>query len=166
MSVSIDENSINMPYLVHSAKSLDISARVFRGDLETEKVWAQIIPPDTNLTENDDLITLQQSMLSYNQNSHAYEGKLRCLTQAGLYKIVLIASQVNNILSSPVIEYLTVEKETDPADINSDGKIDLTDLILGLRLTAGFQIDEDLIVCGMNGFSFSLKDLIRIMSYY
>ena len=165
VTVSIDEDSITMPYLVHSAKSLDISAKVFRGDHETEQVWVQIIPPDTNLSENADLVTFQQSMLSYNQNTHTYEGQLRCLIQAGLYKIVFMASQVNNTLSSPVIQYLTVEKETDPADINNDGQINLIDLILGLKITAGFQIDEDLIVCGMNGFSFGLKDLIRIVSY-
>jgi hypothetical protein len=165
VTVSIDENSIQMPYLVQSSKSIDISTRVFRGDMETDQVWVQIIPPDTNLTDDAELVSFNQIVLNYNQNSQAYEGQLRCLNQAGLYKIIFMANQVNNTISDPVVEYLTVEKETNPGDINNDGKMDLADLILGLKVTAGYNIDEGSIVCGMDGFSFGLKDLLRIVSY-
>jgi parallel beta-helix repeat protein len=155
-NVTIDENSIQMPYLVSNEKPVNVSAKVIRGDTATEAVWASIIPPDADLTGSDDLVTFQKIFLSYNSETQRYEGQLRYLCDAGLYKLVFMARQTNDAMSNPVVKYLTVEQSAAPKDIDGNGAVDLGDTILGLQVLSDF----DVMMCRQPELSFGLDDLL------
>jgi len=155
-NVTIDENSIQMPYLVSNEKPVNVSAKVIRGDTATEAVWASIIPPDADLTGSDDLVSFQKIFLSYNSETQRYEGQLRYLCDAGLYKLVFMARQTNDAMSNPVVKYLTVEQSAAPKDIDGNGAVDLGDTILGLQVLSDF----DVMMCRQPELSFGLDDLL------
>jgi parallel beta-helix repeat protein len=162
VSVEIDQNRILMPYLVSDARPVQISTRVLRGDQPTEAVWALIIPPESDVIESNELVTFRKENLSFNPQTQQYEGQLRCLLHAGLYKIAFMASQTNQVISDPVIEYVTVEKNTLPQDINCDGDINIADLILGLQALAGLGLSDEFVLCGIEENLFGINDIIRI----
>jgi parallel beta-helix repeat protein/VCBS repeat-containing protein len=160
-NVTIDEDSIQMPYLVSNLKPVTVSAKVIRGDTATESVWVSIIPPDADLTGSDDLISFQKILLSYNSETQRYEGQLRYFCDAGLYKIVFMARQTNNTMSNPVVKYLTVEQSTVPIDIkdiDGNGTINIADAIAGLQVLSGF----DIMICSDSELSFGLDDFLRL----
>ena len=158
-NVTIDENSIQMPYLVSNVKPVMVSAKVIRGDTATETVWANIIPPDADLTASDDLISFQKILFSYNPETQLYEGQLRYLCDTGLYKIVFMARQSNDTMSSPVVKYLTVEHPAVPENIDGNGIVDLRDVIKGLQKLSGFNV----MLCDKAETSFGLDDFIKLL---
>lgn len=119
-----------------------LSAEVHMGQANLQRVWAQIIPPDSNITGGDSTVTWEESELTYNPATGKYEGNLSGLYLSGIYKIILMAEDAEFETAEPKIEYIGAEGSIQPGDVNNDGKVNLADVIVVLQLLCNKQTGE------------------------
>ena len=108
-----------------------------QGDVNIERVWAQIIAPNANIGGGTETIAYPEIALTLNASTQRYEGTLTGLTVSGIYKIVVLARDVNKEVSDPATAFITVASPPMPGDVNGDGNVTLADAILTMQLAAG-----------------------------
>jgi len=101
----IDE--IDLAPVLEEGALAPIAVKVIQGDVAVEKVWVQVIAPDADITGGDTTINYPEAELIYNTGSETYEGTLTGLTKAGLYKIVVLAEDVDHEVSDPSAAYIS-----------------------------------------------------------
>ncbi len=119
-----------------------LSAEVMPGQADVKKVWAQIIPPDSDITGGDSTVIWKETELMYNPATGKYEGNLTGLYVSGIYKIILMAEDAEFETAEPKIEYIGAEGAVQPGDVNNDGKVNLADVIVVLQLLCNKQSGE------------------------
>ncbi|MEE4359769.1 MAG: C13 family peptidase [Desulfococcaceae bacterium] len=128
--------------VLEGASELPIRVKITAGDTQTQRVWAQIIAPDANITGGTTTIAYPESQLLLNPASGLYEGTLGGLYRAGLWKIVIHAEESDHDVSDPFVIWVSASGMPGPGDISSDGKVDLTDAVKGLRILCGAETPD------------------------
>ena len=129
----------NAVQVLEGASSLPIRAKVTAGDTQTQKVWVQMIAPDANITGGNTTISYPETALFLNPASGMYEGTVKGLYKAGLWKIVVLAEETDHDISDPFVLYVSASGMPGPGDINSDGDLTLADAVSGLRILCGTE---------------------------
>ncbi len=134
---------VSLPSLLAKGTSTAfLSAEVHMGQANLQRVWAQIIPPDSDITGGDSTVTWEETELTYNPATGKYEGNLSGLYLSGIYKIILMAEDAEFETAEPKIEYIGAEGSIQPGDVNNDGKVNLADVIVVLQLLCNKQTGE------------------------
>jgi len=131
--------------VLEGATFTPISVQVIQGDQPVERVWAQIIKPDTDTT-GETAVVFPEVDLNYNNDTGNYEGVLTGLTQTGLYTIVVLAEDVVKEVSDPNTAHISVFVK--PGDVNGDDKVDLADAILALKVLCGVNAGDETVNLG------------------
>ncbi|MEI7670910.1 MAG: dockerin type I domain-containing protein, partial [Deltaproteobacteria bacterium] len=131
----IGTGAVSMAAVIEGVASTPISVNVTKGDVNIDRVWTQIIAPNANIGGGTETIAYPEIALTLNTVSQRYEGTLTGLTVSGIYKIVVLARDVNKDVSDPVLAYITVASPPPPeGDVNGDGDVTLADAILALKV--------------------------------
>ena len=132
-------DQIHLAEVLEDGTSTPISIEIVKGDVDIERVWIQIIPPDADIAGGDQTITYTEIDLTLNTETGTYEESLTGLTQPGLYKIVALAEDVDHEVSDPGTAYISAAGTILPGDVNDDGAITLADAILSLKIACGLD---------------------------
>ncbi len=136
----IGTGAVSLAAVIEGVASTPISVNVTKGDVNIERVWAQIIAPDANIGGGVETIAYPEIALTLNTETQRYEGTLTGLTVSGIYKIAVLARDVNKELSDPALAYITVASPPMPGDVDGDGNVTLADAILALRAASGLPL--------------------------
>jgi hypothetical protein len=101
-------------------------------------VWVQIIAPNAVIKGSEGTVAYPEVALTLNEATGLYAANLSNLTVSGIYKLVILARDVNKEVSDPGLAYITVTG-TVPGDVNGDGSVAITDAIKTLQITSGMS---------------------------
>jgi hypothetical protein len=132
-------NAIDVEPVLEAVSTTPISASVVAGDVPVERVWAQVISPDADITGGTATIDYPEVELAQTAGSGPYEGLLEHLNRQGLYKIVVNAQDSDYQLSEPTVAYISVIGVGVAGDVDLNGTVNLADAVLAARLLAGFD---------------------------
>jgi len=127
--------TVTLSSLLEGKTTTPVSAEVLKGDVNIEKVWLQVMAPNAAIT-GEGTISYPEVELTKNAATGIYEGTLTDLRIAGIYKLVILARDVNKEVSDPGLAYITVTG-TVPGDVNGDSSVTITDAIQTLQITSG-----------------------------
>jgi len=140
---------------IHSG-NFSIFAQV--DDLEgLEKVWVTVMPPNLNLLQSVNefetpLLNLESIELIDFESNSIFEGEYHFQCN-GTYNLTFFARDLSdNVVSHEV--RVSVDKGDDcvrEGDINNDRRVDLLDLVLGLRIVSGIGAECDFVGGDLNG---------------
>ena len=146
--------------IVDSQTEIPIQVEAIQGEQQIDSVVARLIPSDTDLNENQEVIQLKEFKLIFNQQTGYYEGFLNCLNRSGLYKVIVSAQDIKGDISLPEIAYITVKNVY---DINQDCNMNLLDIITGLQILTQIQTTSLSSFTWEENTVFELKQLIQLM---
>ena len=126
--------------VLEEASATPISVQVVRGDRAVERVWVKVIGPDVDISGGDQTITYPEVELEYKWQTGRYEGLLTGLSREGIYTLVVFAEDVEHEVSDPVIAYVSVAEPVQAGDVDGDGDIGLSDVILALKVFCGGNV--------------------------
>jgi len=130
--------TVTVSSLLDRGTTTPISVEVLKGDVNVEKVWLQIMAPNAAVTGGEGTISYPELELTRNASTGKYDGTLTGLGVAGIYKLSILARDVNKEVSDPSLAYLTVVGTT-LGDVNGDGSVTIADGIKALQITSGMS---------------------------
>jgi hypothetical protein len=138
--------------VLEGASELPIRVKVTAGDTLTQRVWVQIIAPDANITGGNTTVFYPETELVQNSADGLYEGTVKGLYKAGLWKIAVHAEEADYDVSDPFVIWVSASGMAGPGDINSSGEPDLADAVRGLKILCGAEKPEnDITHADVNG---------------
>ena len=164
----VAEDGIHVMPVLEEGSSTSISVKMIKGDVDIDRVWVQVIPPNADITGGDQTIAYPELDLVLSAATGEYEGQLTDLTLAGLYKVIVLAEDVDHEVSDPGTAYISVAGTAFPGDVNGDRAVTLADAILGLKVAIGLDTAGDTISLGADvdgDQRIGLAEVIYVLQY-
>jgi alpha-tubulin suppressor-like RCC1 family protein len=135
-----------------SNTTLKIMVNAQKGNYEIASVTAYIISPNLNM---ETATTIPKFNLTFNTQSSRYTGIFDDFICAGIYKIMLLATDTERNDSETEMTMIRMPGSDIQGDLDGDCAITISDMIIGLK-----------ILCGMKKYpSFQLSDIIYIFQH-
>jgi hypothetical protein len=133
------QNVVMNQTLPENSQSVWITVQAIAGANAISSVFAQIIPPQAFIQNNQETILYPTISLTYHQELNQYKGLLNDLYKPGIYKIVIFAQDTQKILSNAVIYSVNAPGIYRPGDLNYDRQTNVDDVIIALKIVSNIQ---------------------------
>ena len=135
------------PIILNGETSATLWASGVTAENGVSRVWAVIVPPVSVTDPGTPVTDLPQITLNDYESYGVYEGNYAGFTKNGEYKIMIYAKDSKEMYSLP--RYTTVtqtngDNTPQPGDISGDGKTDLADAIIALKVLAGVNVSTQI----------------------
>ncbi|KPA18772.1 NHL repeat containing, partial [Candidatus Magnetomorum sp. HK-1] len=146
--------SISPEQNLYGETSIHIWAKNITAISPIDKVNCMIIPPSTSHHENSMI-----ELIKKDEQDKLYEGVLNGLIQKGQYDIIIYAKDDKGNISNPLKTVVFQNVSSQDFDLNSNGNVDLTDMIIALKIVSNVKNELD----GVKYNRIGLVELIRMM---
>ncbi len=122
------------------------SARSIIAKNGIDGVWARVMPPEENPDPSVPLLALPAVLLTDTDGDGEYTGGYAGFSENGLYTVVIYAIDKSGVQSIPLRTQVTraCDAPMVAGDVTADGRTDLADAVVALRVVAGMDVTGQL----------------------
>ena len=164
--------SVSEPMLLNGSSSSSIWAKDVTTTDTINKVWAVITPQSSVSSGDTPILNLPEVELFWNETSGRYDVVYNGFSAFGTYGISIFAKDTKGNISLPALTSVDVVIGNVTGDINGDGTIDLTDIMIALKLLSGEDVsglirsEYSTSGCDVNGNSqIGIEEAIYILQH-